>query len=65
MSLVKESRTYGLTADLHVVQLLVATGQGNIAYLEMKGGKLKQVAHHKLEVEVACLDLTPVGQNLC
>ncbi len=46
---------------LHV-QLLVATGQGNIAYLEVDGNKLKQVAHHKLEVEVACLDLTPLGQ---
>jgi len=46
---------------LHV-QLLVATGQGNIAYLEVEGNKLKQVAHHKLEVEVACLDLTPLGQ---
>lgn len=44
------------------VQLLVATGQGNIAYLEVEGNKLKQVAHHKLEVEVACLDLTPLGQ---
>jgi len=47
---------------LHV-QLLVATGQGNIAYLEVEGNKLKQVAHHKLEVEVACLDLTPLGQT--
>lgn len=46
---------------LHV-QLLVATGQGNVAYLEVEGNKLKQVAHHKLEVEVACLDLTPLGQ---
>ena len=43
------------------VQLLVATGQGNIAYLEVEGSKLKQVAHHKLQVEVACLDLTPIG----
>ncbi|DBA79836.1 TPA: hypothetical protein ACH3X2_007673 [Trebouxia sp. C0005] len=44
-------------------QLLVATGQGNIAYLEVEGNKLKHVAHHKLEVEVACLDLTPLGED--
>lgn len=49
---------------LHV-QLLVATGQGNIAYLEVEGNKLKHVAHHKLEVEVACLDLTPLGRKYC
>ena len=47
-----------------LVQVLVATGQGNLAYLEVEQGKLKQVAHHKLDVEVACLDITPVGQPL-
>ena len=48
-----------------LVQLLVATGQGNVAYLEIESGKLKQVAHHKLDTEVACLDITPVGQIPC
>ena len=47
---------------LAMAQVLVATGQGNLVYLEVEGGKLKQAAHHKLEVEVACLDLTPIGQ---
>ena len=46
-----------------MLQLLVATGQGNVAYLEVEGGKLKQVGHHKLDTEVACLDITPVGQG--
>ena len=40
----------------------MATGQGNIAYLEVEAGKLKQVGHHKLDTEVACLDITPIGQ---
>ncbi|KAL3145326.1 hypothetical protein ABBQ38_001586 [Trebouxia sp. C0009 RCD-2024] len=44
-------------------QLLVATGHGNIAYLEVEEGKLKQVGHHKLDTEVACLDITPIGED--
>ena len=40
----------------------MATGQGNVAYLEVQAGTLKQVGHHKLDTEVACLDITPVGQ---
>lgn len=47
-----------------LLQLLVATGQGNVAYLEVEAGKLKQVGHHKLDAEVACLNITPVGQAL-
>ena len=43
------------------VQVLVATGKGNLAYLEVDNGKLKQVAHRQLEVEVACVDITPIG----
>lgn len=46
------------------MQVVVATGQGNLAYLEVQQGKLNQVAHHKLEVEVACVDITPIGETL-
>lgn len=48
-------------ASASPTQVLVATGQGNLVYLEVERGKLKQAAHHKLEIEVACLDLTPIG----
>ena len=46
-----------------MVQVVVATGKGNLAYLEVEPGKLNQVAHHQLEVEVACVDITPIGQS--
>ena len=49
------------TACCLSVQVLVATGKGNLAYLEVEKGKLKQVAHRQLEVEVACVDITPIG----
>lgn len=47
------------------IQVVVASGQGNVAYLEVQHGKLNQAAHHKLDVEVACVDITPIGESCC
>ena len=40
-------------------QVLVATGEGNVALLQVQSGSLQQVAHIKMDAEVACLDISP------
>lgn len=42
-------------------QVLLATGGGNLVYLEVESGKLQEKKHVKLEYEISCLDISPLG----
>lgn len=42
-------------------QILLATGGGNLVYLEVEPGKLQEKKHVKLEYEISCLDISPLG----
>lgn len=44
-------------------QVLLATGGGNLVYIEIGQGTLVEVAHVQLEYEISCLDINPVGDN--
>jgi DNA damage-binding protein 1 len=44
-------------------QVLLATGGGNLVYIEIGQGTLTEVKHAQLEYEISCLDINPVGDN--
>lgn len=44
-------------------QVLLATGGGNLVYLEIGDGELFESKHVQLEYEISCLDINPVGDN--
>ncbi len=49
---------------LHVcccVQVVLATGEGNLVCLDVADNKLTEKAHVKLNGEVSCIDITPLG----
>ncbi|OVA12038.1 Cleavage/polyadenylation specificity factor [Macleaya cordata] len=50
-------------ATANSTQVLLATGGGNLVYLEICYSKLTEVKHAKLEYEVSCLDINPIGEN--
>jgi DNA damage-binding protein 1 len=43
--------------------VLLATGGGNLVYIEIGEGRLEEVKHVQLEYEISCLDINPVGDN--
>ena len=46
------------------MQALLASGDGNLVYLEISEGDIKEKAHLKLDAEIACLDLSPLSTLL-
>eukprot|EP00850_Spirogloea_muscicola_P009452 SM000053S17409 [mRNA] locus=s53:248703:257116:+ [translate_table: standard] len=50
-------------ATANASQVLLATGGGNLVYLEIAQGKLVEVKHVQLEFEVSCLDLNPLEEG--
>ncbi|XP_024396613.1 DNA damage-binding protein 1a [Physcomitrium patens] len=50
-------------ATANASQVLLATGGGNLVYIEIGQGTLVEVAHVQLEYEISCLDINPVGDN--
>ena len=42
-------------------QALLASGDGNLTYVEIVEGDIQEKAHLKLDSEIACLDLSPLG----
>lgn len=44
-------------------QVLLATGGGNLVYLEIGHGELFELKHVQLEYEISCLDINPVGDD--
>jgi hypothetical protein len=45
-------------------QALLASGDGNLVYLEISEGDIHEKAHLKLDAEIACLDLSPLSTLL-
>ncbi|KAL5503313.1 hypothetical protein EMCRGX_G010241 [Ephydatia muelleri] len=50
------------TAACNPTQVVVAVGS-DLYYLEVKANKLNEVSHAVMRHEVACVDITPVGQR--
>ncbi|XP_010537808.1 PREDICTED: DNA damage-binding protein 1a [Tarenaya hassleriana] len=50
-------------ATANASQVLLATGGGNLVYLEIGDGTLTEVKHEKLDYEISCLDINPIGEN--
>ncbi len=46
---------------LYHLQALLASGDGNLTYVEIVEGDIREKAHLKLDSEIACLDLSPLG----
>ncbi|KAH8956048.1 hypothetical protein BDL97_07G017700 [Sphagnum fallax] len=44
-------------------QVLLATGGGNLVYIEIGQGTFTEVKHAQLEYAISCLDINPVGDN--
>ncbi|KAG7666932.1 hypothetical protein KSW81_000683 [Nannochloris sp. 'desiccata'] len=44
-------------------QVCVATNAGNVVLLRVENGSVVEVGHTKIEGEVSCLDLSPIGAN--
>jgi len=42
-------------------QAVLAAGDGNLVYLEIGEGSLTETGHLKLDDQIACLDLSPIG----
>jgi DNA damage-binding protein 1 len=45
------------------MQILVASGGGNLIYFEIGRGLLMETKRTKLDYEIACLDINPKGEN--
>jgi DNA damage-binding protein 1 len=46
-----------------VTQVVLATGEGNLVYLEVRGGAIEQKGHVKLDAEVSCVDASPLADE--
>lgn len=42
------------------LQILLATGEGNLVYLEVEGNQLLEKGHLKLSADIACLSINPL-----
>ncbi|XP_031130290.1 DNA damage-binding protein 1-like [Ipomoea triloba] len=50
-------------ATANATQVLLATGGGHLVYLEIGDGRLIESKHAKLEYDISCLDINPIGDN--
>ncbi|KAL3687828.1 hypothetical protein R1sor_014137 [Riccia sorocarpa] len=50
-------------ATANASQVLLATGGGNLVYLEIGRETLTETKHIQLEYEISCLDINPVGDD--
>ena len=46
-------------------QAVLAAGDGNLVYLEIGDGCLTERGHLKIDDQIACLDLSPIGAGPC
>lgn len=49
---------------LLVMQAVLAVGGRTLVYLELGDGSIQEKGRLDLEHDIACLDVTPVGQSL-
>jgi hypothetical protein len=47
-----------------VLQVAVSSGGGQITLLEVSGGSIREAGSHDLQAEVACMDMSPIGECL-
>jgi len=52
-----------IAASANGSQVVVATSEGNIVYIDIASGALNEVAHTTIEGEVSCLDISPIGKS--
>lgn len=52
-----------IVATANATQVFLATGGGNLVYLEIGEGSLTEVKHLAIEFDVSCLDINPIGDN--
>eukprot|EP00252_Welwitschia_mirabilis_P019638 TRINITY_DN4603_c0_g1_i1.p1 TRINITY_DN4603_c0_g1~~TRINITY_DN4603_c0_g1_i1.p1 ORF type:complete len:1092 (+),score=216.35 TRINITY_DN4603_c0_g1_i1:257-3532(+) len=52
-----------IVATANASQVLLATGGANLVYLEIGDGSLLEIKHLKLDYDVSCLDVNPIGNN--
>ena len=45
------------------MQVVLGLGSGNLVYLEVGPGSIQQAGHLQLQAELACLDITPLGED--
>lgn len=60
---VKPSEACAFTTPHGTEQALLAVGDGDLVALSLADGKATETAHIKLDSEIACLDLTPLGAS--
>jgi DNA damage-binding protein 1 len=51
-------------ATANSTQVLLATRTGNLIYLEIEEGILKEVRRVTIEFDVSCMDINPIGENV-
>ena len=47
------------------MQVVLATGEGNLVCLDIAENRLKEASHVKLSGEVSCIDITPLDDGHC
>ena len=47
------------------MQVVLATGEGNLVCLEITDNKIQEKAHVQLQGEVSCIDITPLDEGDC
>jgi DNA damage-binding protein 1 len=52
-----------IVATANATQVLLATGTGNLVYLEVLEGSLTEVKHLAIDFDVSCLDINPIADN--
>ncbi|XP_016557038.2 DNA damage-binding protein 1 isoform X3 [Capsicum annuum] len=50
-------------ATANATQVLLATGGGHLVYLEIGDGVLNEVKYAKLDYDISCLDINPIGES--
>lgn len=58
-----QPRSYRIPPQPLSLQVLVATGEGNIVLLEVVEARLSELSHTQLASDIACLDVTPLGSG--
>eukprot|EP00891_Asterochloris_glomerata_P001303 jgi/Astpho2/1303/fgenesh1_pm.00024_%23_4_t len=50
-------------AAASATQVILGLGSGHLVYLEVGPGSIQQAGHLQLQAELACLDITPLGED--
>ncbi|KAK4488128.1 hypothetical protein RD792_003870 [Penstemon davidsonii] len=50
-------------ATANATQVLLSTKGGHLVYLEIGDGVLTEIKHARLEYEISCLDINPIGDS--